>query len=208
MRFLYDTRSIDEHTQLWWSVRPHLAFPTVEIRICDAQPDLGEAQSLAALCVALTARIARALDEGEPIVEQPHRLIEENMWRAIRYGLSGELIDLERGDVHPGPGAARAAARVGGAGRRRDRRRGVAARARAERGRAPDRAIRREPRPRGDLRRPRRAALACRVTGRAAGRVVRFGAQRRSLSCIIRRAVSFRRFFFVTCLRRVDGLFQ
>jgi glutamate---cysteine ligase / carboxylate-amine ligase len=101
VRFLYDTRSIDEHTQLWWSVRAHLAFPTVEIRICDAQPDVGESQSLAAWCVALTARIARALDEGEPIPEQPHRLIEENLWRAIRYGLSGELIDLERGDVLP-----------------------------------------------------------------------------------------------------------
>src|SRR5437870_4201391 len=50
VRFLYDTRSIDEHTQIWWSVRPHLAFPTVEIRICDAQPDLGEARSLAAFC--------------------------------------------------------------------------------------------------------------------------------------------------------------
>jgi len=99
--FLYDTGSITEHTQLWWSVRPHLAFSTVEIRICDGQPDLSESQSLAALCVALTARIARALDEREPIVQQPHRLIEENMWRAIRYGLSGELIDLERGDVLP-----------------------------------------------------------------------------------------------------------
>ncbi len=101
VRFLYDTGSIDQHTQLWWSVRPHLAFPTVEIRICDGQPDLAESQSLAALCVALTARIARAVDEGEPIVQQPHRLIEENMWRAIRYGLSGGLIDLERGDVLP-----------------------------------------------------------------------------------------------------------
>ncbi len=101
VRFLYDTGSISEHTQLWWSVRPHLAFPTVEIRICDGQPELTESQSLAALCVALTARIARALDEGEPIVQQPHRLIEENMWRAIRFGLSGELIDLERGDVLP-----------------------------------------------------------------------------------------------------------
>ena len=40
VRFLYETGSIDQHTQLWWSVRPHLAFPTVEIRICDAQPDL------------------------------------------------------------------------------------------------------------------------------------------------------------------------
>jgi carboxylate-amine ligase len=101
VRFLYETGSVDEHTQLWWSVRPHLAFPTVEIRICDAQPDVADAQALTALMVSLTARCARALDEGEPLPEQPHRLIEENMWRAIRNGLSGELIDLERGDVLP-----------------------------------------------------------------------------------------------------------
>ncbi|MGB2873958.1 MAG: YbdK family carboxylate-amine ligase [Gaiellaceae bacterium] len=101
VRFLYDTRSIDEHTQIWWSVRPHLAFPTIEIRICDAQPELAEAQALAALCYALTVRIAGALDEGEPLPDHPHRLIEENLWRAIRYGLSGELIDLETGDVRP-----------------------------------------------------------------------------------------------------------
>src|SRR5918992_2379107 len=63
VHFLYDTGSIDEHTQMWWSVRPHLAFPTVEIRICDAQPDLGEARSLAALSFAITVRIARAVDE-------------------------------------------------------------------------------------------------------------------------------------------------
>jgi carboxylate-amine ligase len=101
VRFLYDTRSIDEHTQLWWSVRPHLAFPTVEIRVCDAQPDLGEARALAALCYALAARVARAVDEGEPLPSHPHRLIEENLWRAIRHGLSGELIDLSSGEVRP-----------------------------------------------------------------------------------------------------------
>ena len=101
VRFLYDTGSITEHTQLWWSVRPHLAIPTIEIRICDAQPDPAEATALAAFAMSLTARIARALDDGEPLVEQPHRLIEENMWRAIRYGLSGELIDLGRGAVVP-----------------------------------------------------------------------------------------------------------
>ncbi len=101
VRFLYDTGSIDEHTQLWWSVRPHLAFPTIEIRICDAQPDLAEARSLAALCHALTVRIARALDEGEPLPDYPRRLTEENLWRAIRYGLSGELIDLSTGEVRP-----------------------------------------------------------------------------------------------------------
>jgi carboxylate-amine ligase len=101
VRFLYDTGSITEHTQLWWSVRPHLAFPTVEIRICDGQPELGEAQALAALMYALIARIARALDEGEPLPDHPHRLLEENLWRAIRRGLSGELIDLDAGESRP-----------------------------------------------------------------------------------------------------------
>jgi len=101
VRFLYATRSIDEHTQMWWSVRPHLAFPTIEVRICDAQPDLGDAQALAALMHALGARFARALDEGERLPDLPHRLIEENMWRAIRYGLTDGLIDFERGEVVP-----------------------------------------------------------------------------------------------------------
>jgi carboxylate-amine ligase len=99
--FLYRTGSIDEHTQIWWSVRPHLAYPTVEIRIADGQPDLAEAQALAAFCHALTARCARAHDEGEPLPSLPHRLVEENLWRAIRYGLSGELLDFERGEPVP-----------------------------------------------------------------------------------------------------------
>src|SRR3954451_7670389 len=67
IRLLYETGSVTEHTQLWWSVRSPLAFPTVEMRICDAQPDLADARALAALIYALTARIARALDEGEPL---------------------------------------------------------------------------------------------------------------------------------------------
>jgi glutamate---cysteine ligase / carboxylate-amine ligase len=99
VRTLYATGSITEHTQMWWSVRPHLAFPTVEIRICDGQPETGEAIALAALMYALTARIARALDEGEPLFEPTPRMIEENLWRAIRYGLSGRLIDLRTNDV-------------------------------------------------------------------------------------------------------------
>ena len=101
VRTLYRTDSITEHTQLWWSVRPHLGFPTVEIRICDGQPDQGEAIGLAALMYALTARIARAIDEGEPLLSPTPRMIEENMWRAIRYGLSGELLDLRTNEVRP-----------------------------------------------------------------------------------------------------------
>jgi carboxylate-amine ligase len=99
--FLYRTGSITEHTQLWWSVRPHLAYPTVEIRIADAQPDLAEAQALAALSYALAARCARALDEGEPLLDLPPRLLEENLWRAIRWGLAGELLDFDRGEPVP-----------------------------------------------------------------------------------------------------------
>jgi glutamate---cysteine ligase / carboxylate-amine ligase len=101
VRFFYETGSITEHTQLWWSIRPHLAFPTIEIRICDGQPELGEARALAAFAYALTARIARALDEGEQLPLPPHRLVEENTWRAIRFGLSGSLIDLADGSVSP-----------------------------------------------------------------------------------------------------------
>jgi carboxylate-amine ligase len=99
--FLYRTGSITEHTQIWWSIRPHLAYPTVEVRICDAQPDLAEAQALAALIYALAARCLRAHDEGEPLPAQPHRMLEENMWRAIRWGMSGELLDFDRGEPVP-----------------------------------------------------------------------------------------------------------
>src|SRR3954471_5573092 len=101
VRFLYETGSIVEHTQIWWSVRPHLAFPTVEIRICDGQPTLTEAQALSAFIYGLAARLLWALDEGEPLPDHPHRLIEENLWRAIRRGLSGELIQLSTGEVRP-----------------------------------------------------------------------------------------------------------
>ena len=99
VRMLFDTGSIREHTEMWWSVRPHLAFPTVEIRICDAQPLQEEAISLAALSYALVARVARAIDEGEHMLLPTNREIEENFWRAIRWGLSGELIDLRTHEV-------------------------------------------------------------------------------------------------------------
>ena len=98
---LYATGSITDPTEMWWSVRPHLGFPTVEIRISDAQPLQEEAISLAALSYSLAARIARAVDEGEPLLLPKNREIEENFWRAIRWGLSGDLIDLRTREVRP-----------------------------------------------------------------------------------------------------------
>ncbi len=101
VRLLYETGSVDEHTQIWWSIRPHLAYPTVEIRICDAQPDLGEARGLTGFAYALAARVARAVDEGEPLPAPPPRMIEENMWRAIRWGLTGALLDPSTYEARP-----------------------------------------------------------------------------------------------------------
>src|SRR5829696_7978687 len=92
---LVRTRSIVEFTQLWWSVRPHHDFGTVEVRICDAQSTAVEADALAELIVACVRRAAAEVDAGEAPPDLPARLIEENMWRAIRYGLDGRLLDLE-----------------------------------------------------------------------------------------------------------------
>ncbi len=103
--FLLDTRSIVEYTQVWWSIRPHLSFGTVEVRICDAQATAPEAEGLAALIVACVAQAARDIDAGAAKPEVAGRLIEENMWRAIRYGLDGKLLDLERRAEYPAQGA-------------------------------------------------------------------------------------------------------
>ncbi len=94
------TRSIVEYTQVWWSIRPHFSFGTVEVRICDAQATAAESEALAALIVACVAQAARDFDAGVPHVDLPPRLIEENTWRAIRHGLDGKLLDLERGEPY------------------------------------------------------------------------------------------------------------
>jgi carboxylate-amine ligase len=99
--FLVRTKSIVEHTQLWWSVRPHHAYGTVEVRICDAQSTAEESTALAALAVACVAQAALDHDDGVLPEPPPNRLVEENFWRAIRYGLDGEMIDLERGEEFP-----------------------------------------------------------------------------------------------------------
>jgi carboxylate-amine ligase len=101
VEFLMRTSSIVEFTQIWWSVRPHFSFGTVEVRICDAQATAQESDALAALMVACIAQARSDVDEGVPCVDLAPRLIEENMWRAIRFGLDGRLIDLERGEEYP-----------------------------------------------------------------------------------------------------------
>jgi carboxylate-amine ligase len=99
--FLVRTRSIVEQTQIWWSIRPHHSFGTVELRICDAQTSAAESTALEAMMAACIAQAAVDVDEGVPFEDPAPRLVEENFWRAIRFGLDGTLIDLERAEEFP-----------------------------------------------------------------------------------------------------------
>jgi carboxylate-amine ligase len=101
VELLRATRSIAEATQLWWSVRPHHAFGTVEVRITDAQSSAEESSALASLMVACVAQAALDHDDGLPFEAAPGRLLEENLWRAIRYGIDGRMIDFEAGKEFP-----------------------------------------------------------------------------------------------------------
>ena len=98
LAMLVRTSSIVEYTQVWWSVRPHIAFGTVEVRIADVQGTAGESDALSSLIVACVLQALREEDEGRPRVEVPRRLLEENLWRALRYGQDGDLLDLDRAD--------------------------------------------------------------------------------------------------------------
>jgi carboxylate-amine ligase len=95
------TGSIVEATQLWWSVRPHHRFGTVELRICDAQTRGDESFGLAALIAACVVQAAIDYDDGRLGEPPRQREIEENLWRAIRDGLDGTQIDFPGGDVVP-----------------------------------------------------------------------------------------------------------
>jgi carboxylate-amine ligase len=103
--FLIRTNSIVEYTQVWWSIRPHLSFGTVEVRICDAQSSAEESEALTGLIVACVAQALRDIDEGVPFVDPARRLVEESFWRAIRYGLDGNLVDIEREQEYPAAAA-------------------------------------------------------------------------------------------------------
>ena len=95
------TNSIVESTQLWWSVRPHHSFGTVELRICDAQTSGADSLALAGLIAACIAQAA--IDQSEGALPAPlrQREVEENLWRAIRWGMDGRMIDWRRREEVP-----------------------------------------------------------------------------------------------------------
>jgi carboxylate-amine ligase len=96
------TGLIPDHTYVWWDVRPHPEFGTIEIRICDAQARLRDTASLAAVVQALVAWHGDRFDRGVAAGElPPQMLIEENRWSAARYGLDGEMVDFATDTLVP-----------------------------------------------------------------------------------------------------------
>jgi glutamate---cysteine ligase / carboxylate-amine ligase len=102
--------SWDDYTFLWWDLRPHPRLGTIEIRICDAQTRLETTAVLVALVQSLVATLAERYERGGALPIQPRPLIEENKWRAVRFGLDATLVDLEHDEERSARDALRALA--------------------------------------------------------------------------------------------------
>ncbi len=94
----HSSRSIRE---VWWDIRPHPGFGTVELRICDGLPTLDEIGCVAALAQCLVERFDRQLDNGYTLPQPLPWLVRENKWRAARYGLDAEIVIDNTGNVRP-----------------------------------------------------------------------------------------------------------
>ncbi len=92
---------IDNGKMIWWDVRPHPFFNTVEFRICDMPATLEDTLALAALCQALVAKLAWLYKRGLAMHILPRYYVEENKWQAMRYGLDGKIIDFMQGRSLP-----------------------------------------------------------------------------------------------------------
>ena len=94
IEFMIESRTINDYTYLWYDVRPHPKFGTVEIRVMDSQTRLEHTLGLAALVQAMVKELAEHFDAGEQLSRYPYEMLDENKWLAARHGLDGELVDL------------------------------------------------------------------------------------------------------------------
>ncbi len=154
IEFMVGSGAIEDYTYLWYDVRPHPDFGTVEVRVMDSQTHIEHTLGLAAFVQALVRELSDHFESGGHLAEYPFEMLEENKWLAARHGLDGELVDLPSADRVPTRELAR---------RLLDRMRelaqdiGLRRRARWRRGPARARQRRRSParRPRGEPRPPR-----------------------------------------------------
>jgi uncharacterized enzyme len=96
LKLLVATGCIDNAKKIWWDIRLHPFFDTLEFRICDAQSRVADTVALAALMQAIVLKLHKLLRQNVTFRMYPRRLIDENRWRASRYGLDGKLIDFGR----------------------------------------------------------------------------------------------------------------
>jgi carboxylate-amine ligase len=101
MEALISSQAIQSVREVWWDIRPHPGFGTVELRICDGLPTLDEITCVAALSQCLVERFDRQLDHGYTLPEPRPWLVRENKWRAARYGLDAEIVVDNTGRVQP-----------------------------------------------------------------------------------------------------------
>lgn len=94
VEFMVRSGAIDDYTYLWWDVRPHPNFGTVEVRVMDSQTRLVHTASLTALTQAMVKELCEHYEAGKELSRYPYELLDENKWLAARYGLEGELVDL------------------------------------------------------------------------------------------------------------------
>jgi carboxylate-amine ligase len=96
IEFMTQSKAIEDYTYLWYDVRPHPNFGTVEIRVMDSQTRLEHTLALAALVQAMVKEVAEHFDAGKRLSKYPYEMLDENKWLAARHGLDGELVDLPK----------------------------------------------------------------------------------------------------------------
>jgi carboxylate-amine ligase len=98
---LTKTNSIPDGSKIWWDVRPHHAYPTLEFRVCDVCTRVDEAVCIAAILQAIIAKVYKLRRDNMTMRIYPATYVEENKWRAVRFGLDGKLIDFGKGRELP-----------------------------------------------------------------------------------------------------------
>jgi glutamate---cysteine ligase / carboxylate-amine ligase len=95
-KLLVKTGCIDNAKKIWWDIRLHPFFDTLEVRVCDAQTRVDDTLAIAALIQAVIAKLFKLLWKNTTFRIYRRRLLDENRWRAARYGIDGKLIDFGR----------------------------------------------------------------------------------------------------------------
>src|SRR5438067_5808396 len=98
VKLLVQTKCIDNGRKIWWDIRPHATFPTLEVRVCDIPMRAEETICLAALMQAIAAKLYKLRAKNLGFRQYRRALIMENKWRASRYGIRGKLVDFGRAE--------------------------------------------------------------------------------------------------------------